>query len=895
MKAHYSMYSSIRYVFSGLLVLLLLSLILPKQDLQAQSNYVSFAVAAGVTDVVPHQLVRTNDDRLYIVAVKAQYSTRVAVYWTPQAGLPTTNTFTGTTEIDVGTEALSTDAVYNGADIIHILTNTRGGVFYDTPFNIRTNTVQPRITIATNSGTVSGEYIGTSGITGMIDTTGVLHTVYWRNDKHIAYQGFTYNQGSNVLVPTGSSVQLDSGTSANHPALALSPLDNTITVAWFSDAVKPAKILARTRSTSGVWGAEETLNTAAPWTSVNSGINIDQGPSLVIDRAGTRHLLYIQDYDSTGSYGRVHYVRKAMGDNGWTDTALATYSHDPAVGINSANEVYLIGHGPQQTGQNDDMYVSKRNSDGSWTAIDLFAQHTGGDGFDASPSTKWSVVGWNRPESIEFMFFAAIGGNYNNTVLHYGRIPASGTAATNTPIPPASNTPVVPNTPTKTFTPVPTNTPTLTPSNTPIVAPSSTPLPSATSSSGAQTLTLQINNGADDVNDTGTLTVSDPSVWVGNAGTASPAIAGFRFNGVNIPSGSIINSAHLEFYSTQSQWQNVSFQIAADAVDNSAAFTSNNRPAQRSLTTAAVIHSSNVQWNANTWYSIDEMAPVIQQLTNRAGWQSGNSLSLILTGLRGGTYGRKFASSFESGSTTGARLVINFQAVSSQELTPTSTNTPIPTATTTNLPAPTATYTPTRTPTVIFTNTPTPTLTPTASSGPQTVTFTIKSATDDVNEDGASLVTNGTTIWIGNGGNATASFAGLRFAGVTIPRGATIVSAHLEVYSSQSQWIPITLQMAGDASDNSAVFSTSAKPSQRPLTTARITHNSNVNWAANTRYSLDEIKAIVQEIVSRSGWQSGNSLSLILKGTAAGTYSRKFGGSFEGNPTLAVRLVVTYS
>src|SRR4051794_28324591 len=78
-KAHYSMYSSIRYVYSGLIILLLI-LILPKQDLQAQTNYVSFAVAAGVTDVVPHQLVRTNDDRLYIVAVKAQYSTRVAVY-----------------------------------------------------------------------------------------------------------------------------------------------------------------------------------------------------------------------------------------------------------------------------------------------------------------------------------------------------------------------------------------------------------------------------------------------------------------------------------------------------------------------------------------------------------------------------------------------------------------------------------------------------------------------------------------------------------------------------------------------------------------------------------------------------------------------------------------------
>jgi len=175
------------------------------------------------------------------------------------------------------------------------------------------------------------------------------------------------------------------------------------------------------------------------------------------------------------------------------------------------------------------------------------------------------------------------------------------------------------------------------------------------------------------------------------------------------------------------------------------------------------------------------------------------------------------------------------------------------------------------------------------------VTFIVKTAADDVNEDGTSFVTNGTTIWIGTGANPSASFAGLRFAGVTIPRGATIISAHIEVYSTQGQWIAITLQMAGDASDNSAAFSTSSKPSQRPLTTARITHSSDTNWAINTWYSLDEIKAIIQEIVSRGGWQSGNSLSLILKGTSTSAYGRKMGRSFEGGSTQTIRLVITYS
>src|SRR5947208_7411307 len=96
-----------------------------------------------------------------------------------------------------------------------------------------------------------------------------------------------------------------------------------------SEFTNPAKILARSRTAAGVWGNEETVSNASVWFSTNFGINVDQGPSLVIDSAGTKHLSYIQNYDSTNNYGRVHYVRRAINDAAWTDTALSTYSHDP--------------------------------------------------------------------------------------------------------------------------------------------------------------------------------------------------------------------------------------------------------------------------------------------------------------------------------------------------------------------------------------------------------------------------------------------------------------------------------------------------------------------------------------------------------------------------------------
>jgi type IV pilus assembly protein PilY1 len=163
-----------------------------------------------------------------------------------------------------------------------------------------------------------------------------------------------------------------------------------------------------------------------------------------------------------------------------------------------------------------------------------------------------------------------------------------------------------------------------------------------------------------------------------------------------------------------------------------------------------------------------------------------------------------------------------------------------------------------------------------------------------VNEVNSQLAILDTALWLGNGGSTTTSFTGMRFTNVAIPKGATIKSAVLQVYSDRSQWISIGLQLSADAADNSPGFTTSSKPSQRTRTTI-INHTSNVNWSANIWYSFNDIAGVIQAVVSRSRWNSGNSLSLIIKGTSAGTYGRKFFRSFEGSSTFAPKLVITYT
>jgi type IV pilus assembly protein PilY1 len=146
---------------------------------------------------------------------------------------------------------------------------------------------------------------------------------------------------------------------------------------------------------------------------------------------------------------------------------------------------------------------------------------------------------------------------------------------------------------------------------------------------------------------------------------------------------------------------------------------------------------------------------------------------------------------------------------------------------------------------------------------------------------------------LGTGQSTSASYTGLRFTGITIPRNAVITSAYLEVYSTQNQWITIGFQVYGDNTGNSSTFTMSTKPSQRSLTAQWGTYSANTQWLANQWYQIPSLAPVVQALINRSDWQSGNALTLILKGTS-GQYGRKVAQSYDSDPSFAPRLVITY-
>ena len=405
----------------------------PVDTVPAPETSIVFPVGPGGADVIPHQIVRTKDDYLYIFS-SAQDSNILRTYRTLKPGFPESAAdFAPAMEFTETEDIMSVDALYDGGKFIHVIINTLAGEARDYPLDTTTNSYKPAITLATDSGVIdSGLYIGTSGVTGMVDLNGTIHFAYWKNDNHILYRAYTYDNATNSLTPSGDLFQVDAAGNANHPALAVSPKDNSVTIAWISESDSPTLIRARTRTSDGSWGEVEVASTfqfpsgVSVWTSKDNGLNIDQGPSLVIDENGIKHMVYIESFNAAiGDYGRVHYVTNS--GSGWGDQPLDFLSHDPALAINASGEIHVIGHGHHRNPaaeepcySMDTMCYVKMNADGTWGIPTSIIARTDQGSFDSSPSVKWSAVGFNRPEVIEFIFFMT---PYEDPTVYYARLP----------------------------------------------------------------------------------------------------------------------------------------------------------------------------------------------------------------------------------------------------------------------------------------------------------------------------------------------------------------------------------------------------------------------------------------------------------------------------------------
>ncbi len=135
---------------------------------------------------------------------------------------------------------------------------------------------------------------------------------------------------------------------------------------------------------------------------------------------------------------------------------------------------------------------------------------------------------------------------------------------------------------------------------------------------------------------------------------------------------------------------------------------------------------------------------------------------------------------------------------------------------------------------------------------------------------------------------------GLRFLNIAIPNGATITNAYVQFECDEvgSKNIdPCAINVQGEAADNAPAFTTTAKDiSNRTRTAALVNWNPPI-WNTVDDKGVDQrtsdIKSVIQEIVNRSGWASGNSLVIIMTGTGS-RCAEAYEGEAEGAPLLHV-------
>jgi len=363
--------------------------------------------------------------------------------------------------------------------------------------------------------------------------------------------------------------------------------------------------------------------------------------------------------------------------------------------------------------------------------------------------------------------------------------------------------------------------------------------------SGIIQTVLQDSQDDAEQSSSGSVTLTSSSL---NFISSNPKI-GVRFQDVYVPQGVTITSAKIVFHAGQADSAAVSFQVSADDVDNAqtyAAVTNDITSAARPQT--ATINWNNIaSWTTDTYYNTPDLTAVVQQVVNRAGWCRGNSMAFRFSYVSG--IGERVARAYDTYENNGfdsapASLVV--------------------------------TYDPSTVPT---------------SGSCNRIVARVNQDTDDAeerNSNGNMTLTGTLQLIRSSSQNQT---VGLRFQNIVVPQGATITSANLEFEVDSTNTAATSLTIKAEATDSAITFGSSNNDiTSRPTTAASTAWASVPNNAVNQKLVSPDLRTVVQEVVNRTGWASGNAMSFII--TGSGTKNVE---SFDTEPGAAPLLRLTYS
>ena len=173
-----------------------------------------------------------------------------------------------------------------------------------------------------------------------------------------------------------------------------------------------------------------------------------------------------------------------------------------------------------------------------------------------------------------------------------------------------------------------------------------------------------------------------------------------------------------------------------------------------------------------------------------------------------------------------------------------------------------------------------------------TLRIPLTKASDDAEELARGSVSTGGGLLDFNAKDGVSQTVGVRFQNVAVPQGAKITRVRLEVVGGRADADPVRLRVSGEAAADAATFTSSQHNlSSREKTAATSLWRPNL-WEKGELYKTGDLSAIVQEVVNRKDWKSGNALAFFIGGV--GGTGKRSAVTYETNAKHRPVLVVSF-
>lgn len=352
-----------------------------------------------------------------------------------------------------------------------------------------------------------------------------------------------------------------------------------------------------------------------------------------------------------------------------------------------------------------------------------------------------------------------------------------------------------------------------------------------------------IAQGSDDAYEiASSVNISSTSLKM-SEGTAS-VISGLRYQNLNIPRGAMITSAFIRFTSSTFNTGATDLTFKGERVADSSTFTlSSNDLSSRTKTTSSVLWSTDNDWPiSNETVSSPDLSSIIQEIVDQSDWCGGNALNLFIEGLGSASGSARQSVSSEEGSGLSPQLVIVYDDTTATGCVKGSLH------------------------------------------------YQVSSQKYNAEERFDGYESTGSELSLSSSQNA---YVGVIFRNISLPNNAAIANAYLEFTAYQTSSSNVaSLTIAGADEDDVGNYNRYSRYILRDMRkTTSVAWSGIPKWYKNYTYQSPSLTPIVQQIVARSGWDSGNDMMFILANFSGerGAYS------YNGQPSGSVKLVIEFA